>query len=264
MGSLQPYFSFYQFPTGRRLFAMRRVAEVARHNQLAETATLADAAVAQAQRAAEREASWRRSRGTTPGKRKRAGNLDAAIDRTLGGMVAQLGGTVRAFGSEGIGATAAALLSQLFPEGATAITNLSYEEELAATEVVVNELNGAHAEDADAVGLTPFVRRLELLVSDFRDALKEEDVREISYDEVRADQAEGQELMLRVAAKILGDYGGTSEEHARLRSELMAPIMSQNRRIGERFSSRRPPSDVNPETGEELPEIDGDTAAVAN
>lgn len=85
MGSLQQYFALYQFPTGRRLFAMREVAERAARHGLVDIKTLAEQAVEQAQRTAAIEAGWRRSRSTQHGRRKRAGAADAELDRRLGG-----------------------------------------------------------------------------------------------------------------------------------------------------------------------------------
>src|SRR5690606_31102882 len=116
------------------------------------------------------------------------------------------------------------------------------------------------AEDAVALGLSSYVERLTGLISDFRQALQEESVREISYDEIRQAQAEGQELMLRVVAKVLGDHGGTGDEETAFRQELLAPVLTQNRRMAERYSNRRGATDVDPETGQEVV----DDAATAN
>jgi hypothetical protein len=252
MGSLQTYFSFYQFPTGRRLFAMRGVVERARKRQLGALENLAREAADQARHAAELESAWRRSRRTEEGRRHRANEIDVQLDRVLGGMAAHLGAAVHTFGENGTGARASALLARLFPEGAAAITRLSYENELAAAEVVLRDLKGPYADDAAAIGLAPFVERLEGLTREFRHALKQESTREIHYDTIRQAHTEGQEAMLRVVAKILGDYSGPGEEETQLRRELLGPVLSQQRRLRERYTSRRPPVDVNPETGEEI------------
>src|SRR5690606_7733330 len=198
MGSLQQYFALYQFPTGRRLFAMREVAERAARHGLVDIKTLAEQAVEQAQRTAAIEAGWRRSRSTQQGRRTRAGAIDAELDRCLGGLAKVLDSMVHTFGDQDIGARAGQLLASLLPEGAAAITRLTYENELAAAEVGVRELEEKHAEAVVALALVPFVERLTLLVDQFRAALKEESVREISYDQLRQAQAEGQEMMLRV------------------------------------------------------------------
>jgi len=263
VGSLQQYFNLYQFPTGRRLFAMRQVAEVAREAGVPQIAELAQSAVKQDLKTAELEAAWRRSRAKTEGKRKRANDLDGQLDRTLGGMARQLGALVHTFGDQPIGPRASALLGHLFPEGAAAITTMSYENELAASEVILEDLTGPHANDAAALNLAPFVERLRTLLPEFRESLKQETTREVSYDEVRQARATGQETMLRVVAKILGDFPGSSAEDVQTRQSLLGPAMNQNRRIAEAFSRRRPVGDVNPETGEEEPEPEGSTPAPA-
>ena len=104
------------------------------------------------------------------------------------------------------------------------------------------------------VRLAPFVGRLKTLSPKFRESLKKETSREVSYDQVREARAVGQEAMLRVVAKILGDLPGSESQEALARQSLLGPVMNQNRRIAEAFSSRRPVTDVDPETGEEEPE----------
>jgi hypothetical protein len=258
MGSMQPYFNFYQFPTGRRLFAMRGVLRIARERGQDGIAALAEKAVAQAQHAADLDAGWRRSRKTRVGVRAEAGAIDNAIDRTLSGIAAHLGALAHAFGDEPAGRQAAALTARLFPEGVSAITHLAFEDELAACEAILRDLNGSHAADAGALGLGPFIERLEGLLLQFRTALKSEQGREVTHDQIRAAQAEGQDAMLRVVAKVLGDFHGASGEHVELRSALLAPVVSQNGRLRERFSRHRGVVDVNPETGEELAEEEED------
>ena len=148
-------------------------------------------------------------------------------------------------------------MASVFPEGAAAITHMSYENELAATEVLLHDLKATHAEAVVTLGLVPFVERLSMLVSQFREALTEESVREISYDQLRQAQTEGQEAMLRVVARIIADHSGTSAEETARRQELLAPIQAQNRRLAERYSSRRGVIDVDAQTGQELPETEG-------
>ena len=83
---------------------------------------------------------------------------------------------------------------------------------------------------------------------------KEETRREVSYDQVREARAAGQEAMLRVVAKVLGEFPGSAADEVQVRQTLLAPVMSQNRRIAEAFSRKRPVADGDPETGEEEPE----------
>ena len=250
-GSLQQYFDLYQFPMGRCLFAMRQVAELATELDAPQITQLAQQGVEQAQAATAVEAGWRRSRSTSTGKRVRASELDVQLDRTLGGMTMLLSGVAHTFGDDGPGLKATALLQRLFPEGAVAITSMNYENELAACEVILKDLNDGRRADAEALGLAPHIQRLEQLLPAFRDALKQETTREVSFDEVREARARAQEAMLHVVSKILGDYGGSEPASVETRQALLAPVMNQNRRIAEALSNRRPVGDVDPETGEE-------------
>lgn len=263
MGSLQPYFNLYQFPTGRCLFALQGVLGRARSRNLEAIAALCEGGIAEARRAVLLEAQWRRARGVQVGRRQRAVELDTEVDRLVGAIATQLGAVQRGFGATGLGAQATELLELVLPEGAVAITSMSYENELAACEVLLDDLTGKHAERVVSLGLSPFVERLRSLTGEFRQALEDEVVREVTFDAVRQAQAEGQEALLRVVAKILGDHGGPSEEEVALRQTLLGPILAQNRRLKERYASRRGSNDVNPETGEELSDAETVGAAPA-
>jgi len=104
MSSLQPYFDLYQFPTGRRLFAMQRVAQLCGERDVSDIRALAEAAVQQAKEAADLETAWRRSRSTREGRRVRAAQIDNQLDRMLGGMNTHLSGLMQAFGDADLGA----------------------------------------------------------------------------------------------------------------------------------------------------------------
>ncbi len=251
MRLMREHFTFYDFPTGRRLFAMRELAAIAETKGLVDIQGLAEAAAEQAAHTAAREADWRRARTTTVGRRKRAGEVDAQMDRTLGALLTHLETKVHAFSAKRSGALASELIQQLFPAGAAAITSMTYEDELAACEVLYGELQ-ARPEHVEALGLGDYVEQLGELIPAYREALTQESTRELSHDEVRAAQREGQELMLRAVAKVLGEFGGPGEEHQAMRQQLLGAVYSQQRRMREHFANRRGVRDIDPETGEEL------------
>lgn len=252
-GTLQPYFSFYRFPSGRRSYALYRVAERARERGLTDIAEAAETVIEQCQQTADMQATWNRSRSTPQGRRLEAARLDVLLDRLLGGLASQLASTVHAFGDEELGKRAAALQSQIFPEGALAITRLSYENELESAEVIHRRLLGPFASDAAALGIGPFIDRLGELIPQYREALGQETQRDVTFDQIREARSNDQEAMLRVIVMILGRYPGADQADREVRVHLLAPFMDQQRRLREGFTNRRPAGDIDPDTGEEEP-----------
>src|SRR5690606_30614825 len=176
-------FSLYQFPVGRRLFALRQVARLSEQRGLAELQALAIEAIEQSQADVDKEAAWRRSRSTNEGKRVQAVVLDGQVDRTLTALASILSNHVHAFGDEGLGVDAAAVLEHLFPEGSGAITNLPFESELAAAEGILRALRGRYAAQLEPLGLTRLVHLLEARLPAYAEALEQETTRELSYEE---------------------------------------------------------------------------------
>lgn len=247
--SFQPYFSLYQFPTGRRLFALHEVAERARQRGLSDLLGQIEAAIEQCQQTAALEAGWRRSRATTEGKRVLAAQIDSQVDRVLGAISSHLGTLIHAFGDEGLGGRAKAVLTRIFPEGAGAITRLSYENELSAATVIHEDLSGPLGPEAEALHLGVYVEHLGRLLPDYRAALSREATREVSFDRIREARGRDQDALLKVMATILVMF--MDDDQVETRAHLLAPILSQQRRLKEGYTNRRALPDVDPQTGEE-------------
>jgi hypothetical protein len=251
-GTLTPYFNFYRFPTGRRLFALTQLCEEARKLNLANIVELTQRALDQDRKTAELEATWQRARNVQQGSRVKAQAIDAELDRALGGLAGQLSALAHSFGTRPRGVKASELSAALFPEGAAALTTLSYENELAAVDVLLGRLRGPLATAIDELGLGAHVELITTLAADFRAALATEATREVSFSDVREAGARGHEALLEVVAVILGTFHGSSDEHVSTRNRLLAPVMNQQRRIADTYTARKGSvSDVDASTGEE-------------
>jgi ribosomal protein S15P/S13E len=94
--------------------------------------------------------------------------------------------------------------------------------------------------------------RLVGLTDEFAQALEAPQNRPVAFSEVRAARLQGQERMLRVAAKILGKFNGENPGDAEARQKLMTPIVDQNERIADYYRRKRPVPDIDPDSGEDI------------
>lgn len=94
IGSISQYFSIYQFPSGRLLYAMSLVAAQLEAWGAEELLPLVEAATERAREGVRIESSWHRSRATPQGRRLEAVAWDMQVDRTLGGLAHQISGVI--------------------------------------------------------------------------------------------------------------------------------------------------------------------------
>jgi len=246
------YFALYRLPTGRRLFALSRVAEAAeRRGVTALDPMLADALEAD-RRTHRIELAWRRT-GGRPLHGPQAGELDRELDRALGAFDELLAGQVKAFGEESErGRTATALREALFPGGVFAVISLSYVEEHEIVTILVARLRDPAdlAPLVKALGLEELVARLGELNTRYGEELRSP-AGQLSFERIRALRDRGQVNLLRVVTRILALFPWDAKADAEARAELLRPIADQNEAVRLRRQRRRGAADVDPSTGEE-------------
>lgn len=248
---------------GRRLVSLRETRDLVKmlpdelvDEELLETL---DDSIETNEEAHEKRNWWRRDRQVDEQARKRANELDVEIDRTVGALHDTLQAKRRVFRGMSTGEAAAEILETLFPEGAAGITTLPFEDELSAVRFLVDQLGDNWSDEVDDLGVGDEVDRLSSLADQFADALTESAERNVTWDEVRAANQEGQKAMLRVVAGILGRFNQPDEiETAR---ELLAPILDQDERLSDLHSRNRRISDIDPESGEEETPPEGSEAS---
>ncbi len=168
-------------------------------------------------------------------------------------MFSSLEGTVRALGDkEGNGKLAAEALAKLFPGGLRPVVQQIFEEQLAEEKTIIASLGGELADHVTALALTPQVAKLEGLVHEFAAELERVKAPEIAFDRLRGSRHHGNSRVRQIVGKILGTYNELTDEHEKIRVQLLAPIIDQARRATE--AARRGVSviDVDPETGEDV------------
>lgn len=246
----------YNFPTGRRLYALREVARLAMAlvaNDIAEHAATGvehDARVAAMEARTEALSRGRYGRDAT--------TVDKRVDDVLVGTEAHLIARERVYGTRSVrGGDAALVRLKLLPQGAGAITKLAFVPEHERIKALI-----ARAREVD---LAPVVARipelpemlaeLETVNTEYGAVLSSYDRDRPAPDDLLAAQARGQEILAEVTAMIVARYARLPERRAE-REALLEPIMRQQEDIRLARQRRRRPRDIDPDTGVEIPAPD--------
>lgn len=260
--SLSVLFHLYQFPTGRRIFALGKVIKAAgaEHEELVEHC---NAAIAHDRKCLALEREWQglaaKARGkvpAVPSPSPTAVKIDALTDRTITAIRDHaMSQTAGAPPDDPIHTTVASFLRQVFPShNLHDVTLLDFVQELAVVDDVLARLKSdALAPTVNELGLSRLVTRLAGLAEQYRDALHAPEPETLTFGQVRAARAEGQDLLLEAVAIIVGKHHSKSTADIEARARLLAPILEQNAAIGAAMRRRSTVDDVDPETGEPDP-----------
>lgn len=251
--SLTALLSFYIFSTGRRIFAMTETKKVVAEKGHTVLAAHCDACIAHDRDALEVEARWSTDKDA-PQYATEAKQVDILVDVALGALRDSIDAEVRdAAPGDALGAEAALLAQELFPNGLTAVTQATFPEELAQLQRIIARLQSARwSTVVQELGLARRLTRLVQLESRYAAAIAAP-VAAVTFADVRNIRATGQTLMLQAVAMILGLHPSESAADIAAREELLAPILRQNEAIRVYLRNRRSVEDVNPDTGEVIP-----------
>lgn len=182
-----------------------------------------------------------------------AGPINDALDLTAGSIFTQ--GVDRAKHIDpksDDGKALARFMLHWFPNGATSITLLPYEDELAVLKRLLAALQGPDAGIVRLLEISFYVRRLAELLPQFEAALGVAKPEDLAFGKVRAARAKLQLRMKQVVVRILADYG--ADDQTEVLERLLAPILFQEEQVKRLRRANRPVVDVNPSTGVELTE----------
>lgn len=154
---------------------------------------------------------------------------------------------------------AAFLLATFFPDGALAITNLPYEEELVVAEYIHHHLSTTHREWCRALRVEGLLDDLGDVLPAYREALTPDDL--ITVDDVNAAFDQIQHGLCAAVAHVMGRFWRA--EDTERRDRVLRPIFDQDNRIGELLSAQRRAgngtlADIDVSTGEGAPVGEGD------
>lgn len=249
------YIKLYSLPTGRRLYAARKVLEAARERNANEIAALAERAVEHDTKAFELERQYvegkAKPKSAEDDKKSRAQLLDERLDAAVRALHDGANAFLNFDESSAQHVAAREFLKKAFPAGLGAITQLAFVEELEAVNRLVAQLKGDLAGHVKTLNLSPHVSHVEQRLEPFRDAVGENAPEVVDFSTVRAARATGQEYIVRLTVKIFGQFDGNSAGEIDARHTLFGPIAAQNEKVSSYLKRRRRVLDVDPNSGEE-------------
>ena len=261
-GHLNDWYGIYQFPSGRRAWAIGRVrSAIVEGEPWDALLTHCDASMAH-------ETALRRTRrayykGRNQSVDPRLSALDPKIDRTLGAIARIAREAAESLdaeeGQEGppLGDQAQRLLTELFPLGAGVITSATYVEQTGEIDSLLAELEGEWAPLLADLGATRYVNQLRRLNTQFRALLAETADATPTWKAVQALDREGQNNLYQVINMIMGRFPSSSPEDFSARATWLRPIWEQNEALAVYYRQRRRIIDIDPDTGEDV--VDEDT-----
>jgi hypothetical protein len=210
------FLDLYQSTTGRSIWALRQMLEIARAYGATEVVRYIEEAIEANLEARNMEGRWERDRQVDEMARVEAHEIRPELDKVVGAIHTQLESIGKAFRERPRGETADELREQLFPEGAGGYTNRPFEDKLSGVRFLLEQFDGDCRDEVETLGLGPSVERLREVADEFYEALSSDDGPDpVSWDEVREARQEGQEAVMRVIAKVLGTFASASDAEAR-------------------------------------------------
>lgn len=231
------YLDLYKFPTSRRLFAGRLIAELADQLSLQQVGKHARELIAHDEQCWELEVAWRAQREqpsdrTIPELNRVNDRLVTVLHRILSTHVD--GATDSPTEHE---RRAKALLAELFPAGLAAVLRMNRVGQVNTQKTLLGRLDSpTYADLVGALGLEQVVARLRENTSLFERSLKARTDRAVvSRAQLVQARERGVELLGELVLVILHQ---TLREPTQ-REHLMWPIESQQQEMGKKYRSRR-------------------------
>lgn len=251
--SLFDYLSLRRAPAGRSVFALGQMRKVADETREPGLLALIDAAIAEGRRTLALEREWEEVKSTRTRRRGDASLIDIEFDQAWAALNAMLAGQSLGSLDKQVSEAAKMLSAKVFPRGLGALTQQSFELQLAESQSILQDLDTKYAPQVRILGLSRHVALLRDIAFRFRIEL-EKNEQKLTWDEVAARQTRAQEFYAGVIFNVLGRYPTDLPAHVMRRAELLQEVNRQDRLLFDLYRRRRPSLDVNPDTGEVIDE----------
>jgi hypothetical protein len=244
--------NLYRFSPSRALWALRQIQQRAMALSKGDIAALAAIGVSVAQEAL--DLLLRAQTNHTGQYPPEAAAADNLVDHGVAAVDGYLEVQARMYQGEPRADSAERLRDALLPNGIAAITRLPYAEQHGQVGALL--ARAADAALAAHVAALPEMASLLQRLGVFNDrygAILSQVAPRPTRDELREAERRCQEILEATAALIIGHYALHEPDNRASRDHLLEPILQQNEAIRAARRQRRPPRDVDPETGDELP-----------
>lgn len=178
--------------------------------------------------------------------------IDNQIDEQIGAIESAVKAKRVGDAGDPVVEKARELHSAVFGGGVGAITQQAFEVQEGIMDAMMIRFDGDLKEHVDVLGERRSVERLRRLIGEFKAELSKEETEPLTYDQLKASRAGLHEATCEVAVAVFYHLRGKDEATVKLRNEILSPLMYQQERVIEARRRQRVPTDVDPETGEEI------------
>lgn len=251
--SVSSFINLRRMPTGRHRFSLRQMRARAESGGFNEVVAQIDRALKVAEEAQRLELGYSRAQSQRTSARGDATLVDNQIDEQIVAIHKSLEASRIGDDDDPVVKAAREMLTEFFPQGVRAITHRTFEEQLSIMETMMVSLKGDFAAQVALLHLDRPIERLGRLIELFRKELEQEKTVEVTFDQVRAIRDDLHEQVCKVVVAVLFSLNDDHHRGARKQRErLFAPLLDQQERVAEARRRNRVPTDVDPETGEEV------------
>lgn len=250
------FINLRKMPTGRHRFSLQQIrerADLAGFNTIVEKI---DRALTRAQRTQRLELRYAESKNSPSKARGEAQRIDKMIDEQLVAIYKFVDANRIGDDSEPAVKAAKAILTKLFPAGVGAITQQAFEVQLSTMDTMMEVFATRLSTQVQTLHLERHLNRLGRLIEDFRAELNRNETRSVTFEQVRAARDDLHSQTCKVVAAIIATLDEEDSHTVHQRDQLLAPLRDQQARVADARRRQRQPTDIDPETGEELTDQD--------
>lgn len=188
------YLSLRRPPEGRAIFALGKMRLVASEQREPGLRSLIDGATEQARETLRLERGWVGVKATRTTRRGDAAALDIGFDQAWMAFESAVKGQVFGPPNDPTRQAAEEVLAKLLPAGASAITQQSFELQLASSDSALEALESDFARHVKLLNLGRHVSALKSFAESFRAELHKDARPAVTWDEVISARRRAQEL----------------------------------------------------------------------
>ena len=244
--------SLRRIPSGRYAFSLKQMRERADQEGLDEVVQSIDEAIDQAKDTLDKEMRWAAIRNRSSRARGDAALIDNKIDSLISSIRDRVRTDLVGDDDDPIRQKAQAFMDTVFPDGVSAIIHQPFEVQLGMMDAMIARIESDLSDHVDALGLSRHIDRLAHLIEQFRHELEDNPVDELSFDEVRSAREKLHEATCHVVIALSYLLKSDDPATTRLRHHILRPLQQQQELVAEARRRQRHPTDVDPDTGQEV------------